>query len=156
MGAVFVSHPCLQHARQFEWALHLRDSLHAFWSGVQALSDGEKSPFWLPKIEDQKSKDILQGERWQRLKIFEKQELQPFSDKVYSVLRKGGRDIHVPNGESPFGTRMYFWDFTRGIEFARISMVHLLKSSGILNMIARKMNSFPMARRAGSDGYVGK
>jgi glycosyltransferase involved in cell wall biosynthesis len=49
MGAVFVSHPGLQHAHQLAWALHERRLLQAFWSGVHVVSDGEKLPFWLPE-----------------------------------------------------------------------------------------------------------
>lgn len=48
LGAVFVTHPGLQHAHQLAWALHERGLLQAFWSGVPVLGAGEEPPFWMP------------------------------------------------------------------------------------------------------------
>ena len=41
------------------------------------------------------------------IEYFTKNELIPFTDEVYRVLRKGGKwIIHTPNGESMFAGRM--------------------------------------------------
>jgi SAM-dependent methyltransferase len=62
---------------------------------------------------------------------FRKDELIGFVDQVFRVLRPGGRwIIHTPNGESPFGSRMRYWDFTHEIAFTRVSIRQLLLSSG--------------------------
>ncbi|MBF6571132.1 MAG: class I SAM-dependent methyltransferase [Candidatus Binataceae bacterium] len=65
------------------------------------------------------------------LEHFKKTELLPFVDQVWRVLRDGGRwIIHAPNGESPFGGRMRYWDFTHEMAFTRQSLTQLLMSSG--------------------------
>lgn len=52
-------------------------------------------------------------------------------DEVYRILRKGGKWlIHCPNGESPFGMRMLFWDFTHELAFTRTSIAQILLASG--------------------------
>lgn len=62
---------------------------------------------------------------------FTKRELLPFVDEVRRVLREGGRwIIHTPNGESPFCSRMLYWDFTHEIAFTRVSLTQLLLTSG--------------------------
>jgi len=62
---------------------------------------------------------------------FTKGELLPFVDQVRRVLKSGGRFIiHVPNGESPFGARMFFWDLTHEVAFTRQSLSQLMLSSG--------------------------
>ncbi len=62
---------------------------------------------------------------------FTKDELLPFIDEVFRVLRKGGKWlIHCPNGESPFGPRMFFGDFTHELAFTRTSIAQLLLASG--------------------------
>ena len=62
---------------------------------------------------------------------FTKDELVPFVDDVYRVLRKGGKWlIHCPNGESPFGMRMLFGDFTHELAFTRTSIAQILLASG--------------------------
>src|SRR5205085_1026457 len=45
-------------------------------------------------------------------------ELLRFVDQVWRVLRPNGRlIIHAPNGESPFGLRMRYWDMTHELAF---------------------------------------
>jgi 2-polyprenyl-3-methyl-5-hydroxy-6-metoxy-1,4-benzoquinol methylase len=62
---------------------------------------------------------------------FRKDELSGFVDEVIRVLRAGGRwIIHAPNGESPFGSRMRYWDFTHEMAFTRESVSQLLIASG--------------------------
>jgi len=67
---------------------------------------------------------------------FTKDELVPFVDDVYRVLRKGGGKwlIHCPNGESPFGPRMFFGDFTHELAFTRTSIAQLLFASGFTHV----------------------
>ena len=58
-------------------------------------------------------------------------ELIELVDEVYRVLRPGGSwIIHTPNAESPFGSRMRYWDITHEIAFTRTSLSQLLLSSG--------------------------
>lgn len=65
------------------------------------------------------------------LEHFRKPELIRFVDEVRRVLRPGGRwIIHAPNGESPFGARMRYFDFTHETAFTRGSLCQLLLSSG--------------------------
>jgi 2-polyprenyl-3-methyl-5-hydroxy-6-metoxy-1,4-benzoquinol methylase len=62
---------------------------------------------------------------------FTRDELLPFVDQVYRVLKPSGRWlIHVPNGESPFSGRMRYWDLTHELAFTRTSLSQLLLSSG--------------------------
>ena len=62
---------------------------------------------------------------------FTKAELIPLVDEVQRVLRSGGRwVIHVPNGESPFGNRVRFGDYTHEQAFTRTSLEQLLLASG--------------------------
>lgn len=62
---------------------------------------------------------------------FRKDELIDFVDKVYHVLRPGGRwIIHTPNGESPFCTRVRYGDFTHELALTRESANQLLKAAG--------------------------
>ena len=62
---------------------------------------------------------------------FTKDELIQVVDEVLRVLKPGGRwVIHVPNGESPFGNRVRFGDYTHEQAFTRTSMTQLLVASG--------------------------
>ena len=66
---------------------------------------------------------------------FTRDELLPFVDQVHRVLKPGGRwIIHVPNGESPFGSRMRYWDLTHELAFTRTSLGQLLLSSGFADV----------------------
>ena len=62
---------------------------------------------------------------------FTKSELIPLVDEVWRVLKPGGRwVIHAPNGESPFGNRVRFGDYTHEQAFTRTSLGQLLVASG--------------------------
>lgn len=62
---------------------------------------------------------------------FTRDELLPFVDHVYRVLKPGGRwIIHVPNGESPFFGAIRYGDLTHELAFTRTSLGQLLLSSG--------------------------
>ncbi len=62
---------------------------------------------------------------------FTKAELIPLVDQMLRVLKPGGRCvIHAPNGESPFGNRVRFGDYTHEQAFTRTSMTQLLVASG--------------------------
>lgn len=64
-----------------------------------------------------------------------KPEVVAFVDEVHRALRPGGRwIIHVPNGESPFGGKMRYGDFTHELAFTRISLTQLLKASGFTDV----------------------
>ncbi len=66
---------------------------------------------------------------------FIKDELIPFVDEVFRVLQKGGKWlIHCPNGESPFGSRTFFGDFTHELAFTRTSITQLLLASGFVSV----------------------
>jgi 2-polyprenyl-3-methyl-5-hydroxy-6-metoxy-1,4-benzoquinol methylase len=75
---------------------------------------------------------------------FTKNELIPFTDEVYRVLRKGGKwIIHTPNAESPFFGRIRYGDFTHEQAFTRTSIIQLLKSSGFSNIICYEDTPIP-------------
>lgn len=62
---------------------------------------------------------------------FTKEEILIFVDEVKRVLAPSGKwIIHTPNGESPFASRMFFWDFTHELAFTRQSISQLLLASG--------------------------
>lgn len=95
--------------------------------GIEGIKQGNLMEE-LQALEDH-SQDVVIA--FDVIEHFTKNELIHFIDEVHRVLRKGGRwIIHAPNGESPFGPRMYFWDFTHELAFTRTSITQLLKSSG--------------------------
>ena len=62
---------------------------------------------------------------------FNRKELIPLVDQVFRVLKSGGKwVVHVPNGESPFGGRIYYGDFTHELIFTRTSIAQLSMASG--------------------------
>ena len=68
---------------------------------------------------------------------FTKAELIPLVDEVWRVLKPGGRwVIHAPNGESPFGNRVRFGDYTHEQAFTRTSLGQLLVASGFVKVEA--------------------
>lgn len=66
---------------------------------------------------------------------FTREELLPFVDEVYRVLKAGGRwIIHTPNGESPLSNRIRYGDVTHEQAFTRTSLGQLLLSSGFRSL----------------------
>lgn len=62
---------------------------------------------------------------------FTKDEILEVLRLIFSSLKKGGRVIiQTPNGESPFGSRYRYWDFTHEISFTRNSLSHILRAVG--------------------------
>lgn len=62
---------------------------------------------------------------------FTRDELLSVVDDVKRVLEPGGIwIIHAPNGESPFASRMRYWDLTHELAFTRTPIAQLLHSSG--------------------------
>lgn len=56
--SVLVLHPTLQHSYQLALALHEKNLLCAFWSGVPIASPRERLPAWMPKKYRQKVKRV--------------------------------------------------------------------------------------------------
>ena len=62
---------------------------------------------------------------------FNKNELITLIDEIQRVLKPGGRwIIHVPNGESPFASRIFFGDFTHELAFTHTSISQIMYASG--------------------------
>jgi len=76
---------------------------------------------------------------------FTKDELLPFVDEVFRVLKPGGRWlIHAPNGESPFVGTIRYGDMTHEQAFTRGSLSQLLLSSGFLRLEFRESGPTPV------------
>ena len=95
--------------------------------GIEGVSEGDLMQA-LQRLPDGSQDMVI---TFDVIEHFTKNELIPFVDEVYRVLRKGGKwIIHTPNAESPFGGRMRYWDFTHELAFTRTSITQLLKSFG--------------------------
>ncbi len=69
------------------------------------------------------------------LEHFAKDELLALVDQVARVLKAGGKFLlHVPNGESPFGGRVRYADFTHELAFTRESLAQLLNACGFARL----------------------
>jgi SAM-dependent methyltransferase len=69
------------------------------------------------------------------LEHFAKDELLALVDQVARVLKPGGKFLlHVPNGESPFGGRVRYADFTHELAFTRESLAQLLNACGFARL----------------------
>ncbi len=108
--------------------------------GIEGVSEGDLMQA-LQRLPDG-SQDIVIA--FDVIEHFTKNELIPFVDEVYRVLRKGGKwIIHTANGESLFGGRMRYADFTHELAFTRTSITQLLKSSGFLNVLCYEDTPIP-------------
>ncbi len=95
--------------------------------GIQRVSEGDVMQV-LRGTRDA-SQDVVVA--FDLIEHFTKPELITLIDEVHRVLKPGGQwIIHVPNGESPFGSRMRFGDFTHELAFTRQSIAQVLLSSG--------------------------
>ena len=75
---------------------------------------------------------------------FTKDELLPFVDEVFRVLKPGGRWlIHAPNGESPFVGAIRYGDMTHEQAFTRVSISQLLLSSGFSRLECHESGPVP-------------
>jgi len=75
---------------------------------------------------------------------FDKTELMSLIDEIHRVLKETGRwIIHTPNAESPFGSRMRYWDFTHEVAFTRVSLAQLLKASGFQTVVSYEDQPVP-------------
>lgn len=75
---------------------------------------------------------------------FTKQELLPFIDEVFRVLKNDGKwIIHVPNAEALFGSRIRYSDITHEIAFTRVSLIQLLKSSRFVDVVCQEDAPIP-------------
>jgi len=75
---------------------------------------------------------------------FDKTELMTLIDEIQRVLTETGRwIIHAPNAESPFGSRMRYWDFTHELAFTRVSLAQLLKASGFQSVVSYEDQPVP-------------
>jgi len=60
-----------------------------------------------------------------------KDEIQRFVDRIFRVLKPGGRFVvHTVNGESPMAGSVFYGDFTHETCFNRISIGQLLRATG--------------------------
>ena len=62
---------------------------------------------------------------------FTKDEILEMLRLMFSSLKQGGIVIlQAPNGESLFGSRFRYWDFTHEMSFTRKSLSHILRVTG--------------------------
>jgi 2-polyprenyl-3-methyl-5-hydroxy-6-metoxy-1,4-benzoquinol methylase len=102
----------------------------------------------IPGVEERDIFDKLQSQAQESVDVvvsfdviehFTRDELIDFVDAVRRVLRRGGRwIIHSPNGESPFASRMRYWDYTHELSFTRTSIAQLLLSSGFTTVTSHE------------------
>lgn len=94
--------------------------------GIEGVEEGDLRQV----LEDQPAESIDVVVSFDVIEHFTRDELLPFVDQVYRVLKKGGRWIlHVPNGESPFFGAIRYGDLTHELAFTAISLSQLLLSS---------------------------
>ena len=81
---------------------------------------------------------------------FERDELLPFIDEVWRVLKDGGKwIIHVPNGESPFHGRVLFSDGTHEHAFTQKSIKQILLASGFSSIACFEDKPIPHSLKSG-------
>jgi 2-polyprenyl-3-methyl-5-hydroxy-6-metoxy-1,4-benzoquinol methylase len=98
---------------------------------IEGVMEGDLNDFLLDQSDA--SLDVVVA--FDVIEHFTRDELLSFVDQVRRVLKPGGRwIIHTPNGESPFASRMRYWDLTHEMAFTRMSLSQLLMSSGFSNV----------------------
>lgn len=99
--------------------------------GIDGIQQGELLET-LRVLEDQSLEVVI---AFDVLEHFSKDELITIVEEIHRVLSEGGRlIIHAPNGESPFGGRILYWDFTHELAFTRESIAQLLMVCGFLRV----------------------
>jgi 2-polyprenyl-3-methyl-5-hydroxy-6-metoxy-1,4-benzoquinol methylase len=69
------------------------------------------------------------------LEHFNKDEVMDLLGLIFSSLKPGGvLLIQTPNGESPFGTKFRYWDFTHEVIFTSNSLNHVLRATGFASV----------------------
>jgi 2-polyprenyl-3-methyl-5-hydroxy-6-metoxy-1,4-benzoquinol methylase len=88
---------------------------------------------------------------------FRKDEVIAFVDQVRRVLRPCGRwIIHTPNGESPFGARMRYWDFTMKLRLLENRSASSFFRRDLRMWNVTKILPFHTVSRARFGGFCGK
>lgn len=78
------------------------------------------------------------------LEHFDKCEILTILDLIFLALKKDGLLIlKVPNGESPFGGRYRYGDFTHEIAFTRASLSQILRAIGFTDVVFRPEGPVP-------------
>lgn len=114
--------------------------------GIQGVEEGDLLQA-LAGMEDA-SQDCIVA--FDVIEHFTRDELIGLVDEVRRVLKPGGRwIIHAPNGESPFGGRMRFWDLTHELAFTRTSIAQLLYSSGFPDVQCYEDEPVPHGLKSG-------
>jgi SAM-dependent methyltransferase len=114
--------------------------------GIEGVTQGDLRDT-LAKLPDG-SHDVIIA--YDVIEHFHKDELIPFVDHVFRVLRDGGVWIvHTPNGEAPFVGRVRYGDFTHEITFTRVSITQLLLASGFTRVVCREDTPIPHGLKSG-------
>jgi 2-polyprenyl-3-methyl-5-hydroxy-6-metoxy-1,4-benzoquinol methylase len=126
---------------------------HAAGAGYREIRGVDKSPeqveaagrFGLANITDSDCNAFLESEASDSadaiisldlIEHLSKPELGGLISEVVRVLKPGGRwIIHCPNGESPFGGRIRYGDFTHELSFTQRSLSQLLRTYGFARVI---------------------
>jgi len=108
--------------------------------GIEGIFEGDLMQT-LHSLSDE-SKDLIIS--FDVIEHFTKNELLPFVDEVYRVLKKDGSwVIHTPNGGSPLGGRVLFGDFTHEMMYTRTSLTQLLLASGFSRITCHEDTPIP-------------
>lgn len=124
-------------------------------AGIDASAE-QVAAAWRLGIEDVRQGDVMASLRalpdqsydvviaFDLIEHFSKDELIPFVDEVWRVLKPGGRwIIHAPNGESPFVGAIRYGDITHEQAFSRKSLTQLLLSSGFSRLECHESGPVP-------------
>ena len=114
---------------------------HAIRLGIEGICEGDLLET-LRNLPDH-SQDVVIA--FDVIEHFTKDELLPFVDEVFRVLKRGGRWlIHAPNGGSPFVGTIRYGDMTHEQAFTRNSLAQLLLSSGFSSLECQESGPIPV------------
>lgn len=95
--------------------------------GVEEVHEGDLIAALAQSADD--SRDVVIS--FDLIEHLRKEEVLLVADEVYRVLRFGGRWIvHTSNGESPFGPRVRYGDFTHETAFTCVSLGQVMRAAG--------------------------